>query len=58
MAVTIGIVGTGNVARCNYLPFLAKQEDVSLLYVSRTRAKASMASSCCFNLKWQKPIRL
>jgi len=36
----IAIVGTGGVARGNYLPFLAKQPDVTLSYFSRTREKA------------------
>jgi predicted dehydrogenase len=36
----IGIIGTGNVATSNYLPFLAKQEDVDLIYYSRTTEKA------------------
>lgn len=40
MAIKIGIVGTGNVARKNYLPFLSRQQDVELTYVSRTRSKA------------------
>ena len=36
----VGVVGTGNVARRNYIPFLADQEDVSLAYFNRTLAKA------------------
>ncbi len=36
----IGIIGTGNVAISNYLPFLAKQEDIDLIYYSRTTQKA------------------
>jgi predicted dehydrogenase len=40
MSIKVGIVGTGNVARNSYLPFLSKQPDVALLYHSRTRAKA------------------
>ena len=36
----IGIVGTGNVAQRNYLPFLAEEPDVSLGYYSRTLEKA------------------
>ena len=39
-SIKVGIVGTGNVARSNYLPFLSRQEDVSLVYYSRTRSKA------------------
>jgi len=40
VTLRIGIVGTGNVARSNYVPFLARQEDVELSYLSRTREKA------------------
>jgi len=36
----IAVVGTGNVARQSYLPYLSKQKDVVLSYYSRTRAKA------------------
>lgn len=40
MSIAIAVVGTGSVARSNYLPFLSKQEDVVLTYYSRTRLKA------------------
>jgi len=40
MNLKIAIVGTGNVSRNNYLPFLARQPDVTLIYHSRTRSKA------------------
>ena len=40
MSIKVGIVGTGNVARNNYLPFLSRQEDVALVYFSRTRSRA------------------
>ncbi len=40
MGLKIGIVGTGGVASKNYLPFLSKQEDVTLSYLSRTRSRA------------------
>lgn len=40
MPIKIAIVGTGSVARNNYLPFLSKQKDVVLTYYSRTRSKA------------------
>jgi predicted dehydrogenase len=40
MSLKIAVLGTGSVARCNYLPFLSKQPDVSLTLFSRTRAKA------------------
>lgn len=40
MSLKIAIVGTGNVARNSYLPYLAKQSDVSLSYYSRTRERA------------------
>lgn len=36
----LAIIGTGNVARHNYLPFLAKQADVTLAYYNRNREKA------------------
>ncbi|MBT3374913.1 MAG: Gfo/Idh/MocA family oxidoreductase [Lentisphaerae bacterium] len=36
----IGIVGTGSVARGNYIPFLSRQDDVELLYMNRTVEKA------------------
>ena len=39
MTLKIAVVGTGNVARNSYLPYLAKQ-DVALSYFSRTRSKA------------------
>jgi predicted dehydrogenase len=40
MSIKVGILGTGNVARNNYLSFLSGQEDVSLVYCSRTRSRA------------------
>ncbi len=40
MAIKVGIVGTGKVARNNYLPYLSRQADVSLVYYSRTQARA------------------
>ena len=40
MPLKIAIVGTGKVARSNYLPYLSKQGDVSLSYFSRTLSKA------------------
>ena len=40
LGLKIGIVGTGNVARRNYLPCLSAQDDVELGYYNRTRAKA------------------
>ena len=40
MPLKIALLGTGNVARDNYLPYLSRQDDVSLIYHSRTRAKA------------------
>ena len=36
----LAIIGTGNVARLNYLPFLAKQEGVRLSYFNRRREPA------------------
>lgn len=40
MTLKVAIIGTGNVARKNYLPFLAQQDDVILSYYNRTREKA------------------
>lgn len=44
MALKIGVVGTGKVARRNYLPCLAEEEDVSLGYFNRTAARAEEAA--------------
>ncbi len=43
-ALRIAVVGTGEVARKNYLPFLAAQKDVVLACWNRTSAKASAAA--------------
>ncbi len=40
MSIKIAVIGTGKVARNNYLPFLSKEKDVVLTYFSRTRSKA------------------
>ena len=40
MSIKLGIVGTGKVARRNYIPFLSAQNGVELTYFSRTRSKA------------------
>jgi len=40
MKLNVAVIGTGNVARSNYLPFLAQQEDVALSYYNRTRERA------------------
>jgi predicted dehydrogenase len=40
MSMKIAVIGTGKVARNNYLPFLSKEKDVVLTYFSRTRSKA------------------
>ena len=40
MTLKVAVIGTGNVARKNYLPFLARQDDVTLSYFNRTREKA------------------
>ncbi len=40
MSLKVAVVGTGKVARSNYLPYLAKQPDVALSYFSRTFEKA------------------
>jgi predicted dehydrogenase len=39
-ALKIGVVGTGSVAQRNYLPFLARDREISLGYYSRTAEKA------------------
>jgi predicted dehydrogenase len=41
----IAIVGTGNVAKDCYLPFLKTQKDVELAYFSRTPAKAEACAA-------------
>lgn len=41
----VGIVGTGSVARRNYIPFLSKQDDVQLLYTNRTLGKAQQCAA-------------
>ena len=40
MTLKIALVGTGNVAKRNYVPCLSDQEDVELGYYNRTRTKA------------------
>jgi len=40
MSLKIGIVGTGNVCRKNYVPWLAQEENVELGYFNRTQSKA------------------
>lgn len=40
MTIKIAVVGTGKVARSNYLPYLSKRQDVLLSYYSRTFTKA------------------
>lgn len=40
MPLKIAVVGTGKVARTNYLPYLATQKDVHLTYYSRTWERA------------------
>jgi predicted dehydrogenase len=44
VTIKVAIVGTGNVARQNYLPCLAAAGDVSLSYFNRTREKAVQAA--------------
>ncbi|MFT5088662.1 MAG: putative dehydrogenase [Candidatus Latescibacterota bacterium] len=41
----IAILGTGQVARASYLPFLSRQDDVELIYFSRTREKAASCAA-------------
>jgi predicted dehydrogenase len=43
-SLRIAIVGTGEVARRNYLPFLAAQPGVALAYFNRTPEKAQQAA--------------
>lgn len=45
MPLTIAIIGTGGVATRNYVPFLAKQPDVSLIYHNRTRSRAEACAA-------------
>ncbi|HCN08913.1 MAG TPA: hypothetical protein DIT01_13355 [Lentisphaeria bacterium] len=40
MTIRIGLVGTGSIAKRNYIPCLADQQDVSLGYFNRTQSKA------------------
>lgn len=44
MSLKIAVVGTGEVARRNYLPFLKTQTDVTLAYYNRTAEKAQQAA--------------
>ncbi len=41
----LGIVGTGKVALNNYIPYLARQPDVTLAYLNRSRPKAEAAAA-------------
>ena len=40
VTLKLAIIGTGNVAKRNYLPFLAQQGDVALSYYNRSQEKA------------------
>ena len=40
MTLKLAIVGTGNVARRNYLPYLVQDEDIALSYYNRTQETA------------------
>ena len=44
-SLKIGVVGTGKVARTNYLPCLAEDTDVAIGYFSRTRAAAEACAA-------------
>jgi predicted dehydrogenase len=44
MKLKIAVIGTGKVARNNYLPFLAQQEEVALSYFNRTRDYAESSA--------------
>lgn len=41
MPLKLAVIGTGNVAVGNYIPFLASQPDVTLCYYNRTSEKAT-----------------
>ena len=43
----VAVIGTGNVAERNYLPCLAKQQDVELSLFGRTPAKAEACAAKC-----------
>lgn len=45
MTIRVAVIGTGNVARKNYLPFLAGQPDVQLSYYNRTREHAETCAA-------------
>ena len=45
MKFKVAVIGTGTVAQRNYLPFLAKQDDVTLSYYNRTREKADACAA-------------
>jgi predicted dehydrogenase len=45
MSLKVAIIGTGNVAKKNYLPFLVQQDDVELSYFNRTQASAEACAS-------------
>ena len=45
MSIKIAVIGTGKVARNNYLPFLSMEKDVALTYFSRTRSKAETCAN-------------
>ena len=45
MTLKIAVVGTGNVARQSYLPYLSKRQDVLLTYFSRTMVKAEACAA-------------
>ena len=40
MTIKIALIGTGKVAKDNYVPFLAARDDIELGYLTRTRSKA------------------
>ncbi|MCY3718283.1 MAG: Gfo/Idh/MocA family oxidoreductase [Anaerolineaceae bacterium] len=45
MTLRVAIVSTGNVAGNNYLPFLARQPDLTFSYFNRTRDKAEACAA-------------
>ncbi len=45
MTIQIAIIGVGNVAEKNYLPFIVRHEDVQLSYYNRSRDKAEAVAA-------------
>ncbi len=58
MTLKIGIVGTGNVARANYMPCLTAEKDVELGYYNRTASKAEQFATDFGGRAFQSPGNL